>query len=128
MKALYASIILYNMALTVVKVSILLLYLRLCITRIHRQICYAMLGFVVAYGIETFFSGVFTCTPIPYFWDSKIPGGKCINKTKIYYANAALNIFADFALLFIPTLLLTHLTLPRVQKLTVLVILACGGL
>jgi hypothetical protein len=127
-KALYASIILYNLALTAVKLSILLLYLRLCVTQLPRRLCHILLAFVVAYGIETFFSGIFTCTPVAFFWNSKIKGGKCINKTSIYYANAAINIVTDFALLLLPATILKHLRLPRFQKLVVMLMLAFGGL
>jgi len=126
-KALYASIILYNLALTMVKLSILVLYLRLCVTKLPRTLCYALLAFVVAYSIETFFAGIFTCTPVAFFWNSKIKGGKCLNKTDAYYANAAINIFTDVALLLLPAMILKHLTLPRVQKLVVMLMLAFGG-
>jgi hypothetical protein len=127
-KAPYACIIVYNISLTFVKISILLQYLRICITRLSKRTCYAVFGFIVAYGITNVFTGPFTCTPIAYFWNSTIRGGTCVNKMRLYFANAAINILTDFTLLFLPALILRHLLMPKSQKLVVMVILAFGGL
>lgn len=80
------------------------------------------------YGIETLLTGVFTCKPIAYYWDMTISGGTCVNETKLYFANAAINIFTDFTLLFLPFLILKDLRMPMFQKLVVTIILAFGGL
>lgn len=127
-KALYVCVILYNLSLTFVKISILLQYLRICITRISKRSCHVVLAFIIAYGITTFFTSVFTCRPVAYFWNSTIHGGTCVNKTRLYFANAAINIFTDLTLLFLPALILKHLLMPKSQKLVVTVILAFGGL
>jgi hypothetical protein len=82
----------------------------------------------LAYGVEILFTGIFTCMPIAYFWDSTIPGGTCVDRTKLYFANAAINIFTDFTLLFLPVLILKDLMMPKYQKWIVRVILAFGGL
>ena len=125
---LYASIILYNLALTSIKCSIILLYLRLFSSRASKRICYALLAIMSAYGIETFFAGLFTCTPIEFFWNSKISGGKCVDKTTLYFANARISIVTNVALLLIPVIFLRHLTMPKLQKALVMVIVAFGGL
>lgn len=127
LKALYASIIFYNLALTSVKVSIILLYLRLFSSQASNRICYALLAIMAAYGFETLFAGIFTCTPIAFFWNSKIPGGTCIDKTMVYYANAGISIVTDVALLFIPIIFLRHLTMRKLQKVVVIVIVSFGG-
>ncbi|KAF2183652.1 hypothetical protein K469DRAFT_505625, partial [Zopfia rhizophila CBS 207.26] len=126
-KALFLSIIAYNLSLVAIKLSILFQYLRICVTITERRVCYGLIGFVIAYGIMTFFSGIFTCSPVEYFWDKTILGGTCVDQTKLYYANAGLNIASDLALLFLPLLLLRHLMLPLLQKLVITVILAFGG-
>jgi hypothetical protein len=127
-QSLYASIIIYNLALTCIKISIILLYLRLFITQTAKRICYSLLAIVIAYGVETFFAGIFTCTPVAFFWNSKIHGGKCVDKTTLYYANAGISIVTDVALFFIPFVFLRLLMMPRLQKLLVMLIVAFGGL
>jgi len=47
---------------------------------------------------------------------------------RLYFANAAINIFTDLTLLFLPALVLRHLMMPKSQKLVVGIILAFGGL
>jgi len=86
------------------------------------------LAFILAFGIAAVFGSTFTCTPIAYFWDSSIPGGSCVNKMKLYFAYAAINIFTDLTLLFLPALILRHLMMPKSQKMIVRIILAFGGL
>ena len=129
LEALYASMILYNLSLSSVKVSILLRYLRICITPISTRSCYAVLAFIVAYGIGAVFSNLFICTPIAYFWDSTNPKGTCVDETILYFTNAAINIFTDFTLLLLPALILRPLVMmPKYQKFVVMVLLAFGGL
>jgi hypothetical protein len=83
---------------------------------------------MIAYGLESLFSGIFTCTPIAFFWNSKIKGGTCVDKTTLYYANAGISIVTDLALLFIPVIFLWNLTMPKLQKALVMVVVAFGGL
>lgn len=42
---------------------------------------YIVMGIVVAYGIETFLTGTFTCIPVDAFWNlTKKPTAKCLNE------------------------------------------------
>jgi hypothetical protein len=91
-------------------------------------VCYALLAFIVAVGIEATFTGIFTCTPVDYFWNETIRGGKCVNRATLYFTNAAISIATDFALLILPAIILRHLMMPWSQKLVLMVILAFGGL
>lgn len=117
----------YNFGLTFVKVSIILQYLRIAVARAVRIGCYAFLAFVVAYGIETFFSGLFTCVPVSKFWNAATPG-RCINDDALYFANAGINIFQDFCLIIFPVFILRKLVLPRREKISLVLILGLGGL
>lgn len=96
--------------------------------RAAKRICYALFIIMIAYGLEATFAGIFTCTPIAFFWNSKIKGGRCIDKTTVYYANAGISIVTDLALLFIPVVFLWNLTMPKIQKALVMLIVAFGGL
>jgi hypothetical protein len=83
--------------------------------------------FVVAYGIETFFSGLFTCYPIAFFWDITIPGGRCLDRWPLYFANGGVNIVSDLMVLVLPFFILRPLTIPMRQKLSLIGVLALGG-
>ena len=69
---LFASIITYNFTLCFTKVAILLLYRRVFSIGRTRTGSTILLVFVILYGIETFFSGTFTCVPVRAFWDLEI--------------------------------------------------------
>ena len=109
------------------KISILLEYLRVCVSIPVRNACYAVMALVIAYGVQTFFSGLFTCTPVAAFWDQTIPG-KCVDRWALFFANGGINIFIDFTILLLPVFLLRSLMIPKRQKYILMGILALGGL
>lgn len=88
---------------------------------------YAVIALVVAYGVETFFSGIFTCYPVAYIWDITIPGGKCVDKWGLYFANGGINIVTDFMILILPVFILKDLIMPKFQKMFLMAIIALGG-
>lgn len=85
------------------------------------------MALVLAYGIETFFTGLFTCTPVAYFWDSSVPGGSCVDKWSLYFVNAAINIVTDFAILVLPIIILKGLKMPKFSKACLIAVIALGG-
>ncbi|CZR64790.1 uncharacterized protein PAC_14689 [Phialocephala subalpina] len=127
LKFLYASILTYNISLLTIKLSILLQYLRICVNRRVRLACHLTMAFIIAYGIMTFFSGVFTCTPVSYFWDKSIQGGRCVNEPALWFANAGINIFQDVLLLTLPFFILKDLILGTRQKLCLSLVLSLGA-
>ena len=118
----------YNLALTCTKVSILLQYLRVFVNQPMRRICWVVMGVIVVYGLWTFFASVFTCWPIPYFWNKTIENGKCLNLMGYWFSNAALNIASDILLLALPMPVLKSLKLPKKQKLGLVLVFGLGGL
>jgi len=92
-----------------------------------RKAIWAFIIFVVAYGIETLFAGVFQCTPIAFFWNPTIPGGKCVERFTLYFANAGINIATDMIILLLPIFILKDLIMPRMQKYILIGIISLGG-
>lgn len=125
-QALFASILLYNFGLTLTKISILLQYLRITISRPVRIVCWCFLWFAVLYCIETFFAGVFQCIPVAKFWNQGLPG-KCVDTAALYYANAGVNIAQDLSLVVLPFFILRKLIMPRGEKLMLIFVLGLGG-
>jgi hypothetical protein len=127
-KAFWASIWLYNLSLTFTKVSILLQYLRIFPTRRFRIVCCVVLGFVILYGLWTFLGSVFICTPVSFFWDTTVPGGKCMNELVVWFTNAGVNILQDILILLLPMPVIRRLSIPKLQKKALTAIFALGGL
>ncbi|KAF2184948.1 hypothetical protein K469DRAFT_577795 [Zopfia rhizophila CBS 207.26] len=126
LKALFASIMMYNFGLTFTKVSIVLQFLRITVDPRVRLSCWALMALTVANSIQTFLTGIWTCNPVPKFWDDRIPG-TCVNKPALWYANAAINICQDIWLIVLPIFILKKLVLPRREKVSLVLILGLGG-
>lgn len=117
----------YNFGLTLTKVSIVLQYLRITVDDGVRKGCWALMWFTIANSVQTFVTGIFSCFPVAKFWDDRIPGG-CVNKPGLWYANAAINICQDIWLIVLPIFILRKLSLPKREKISLVLILGLGGL
>lgn len=126
-QAFWGSLWLYNLSLTLTKISILVQYYRVFATPRFRICCYVMIGVVVSYGILTFFGSIFICTPVPFFWDKTIPGGKCLNELVVWYLNATVNIITDLAIITMPMPVLRRLKIETSQRKGLMFIFTLGG-
>lgn len=84
LKPFYASIILYYLALSFTKISILLQYLRIFPQDKFRRSCYIMLGVVTIFALWSVLSAAIPCWPIQFFWDPSLPGGHCIDRLAVW--------------------------------------------
>ncbi|KAF2169823.1 hypothetical protein M409DRAFT_52318 [Zasmidium cellare ATCC 36951] len=124
--AFYVSIWVYNLSLSCTKISILLQYLRIFPQPRFRRCCYAMLVVVVVYSFYTFFTAVFACTPIEYFWDQSV-GGHCLDRFAVWFANAGINIGTDILTAILPLPVLKQLELPKRQRYALMTVFTLGG-
>lgn len=128
LKPFWASIWIYNLALSSTKFSILLQYLRIFPQQAFRTSCYVMIVIVSIYTAWTFFSAVFACWPIHYFWTPGLEGGKCLDRFAVWFANAAINIATDVGTGVLPLPVLNTLQLPRRQKIIIMSVFGLGAL
>ncbi|KAH6706333.1 hypothetical protein BKA61DRAFT_558837 [Leptodontidium sp. MPI-SDFR-AT-0119] len=111
-----ASTIIYCLSILFIKLSILLLYLRISPDKKFRAAVYLVIVVVVGYNLGSAFVNLFSCTPIAKSWDLSITSGSCINRPIFYFANAGLNIGTDFVMLLLPIPMLWNLHMPMRQK------------
>ncbi|EXF83067.1 hypothetical protein CFIO01_06239 [Colletotrichum fioriniae PJ7] len=121
----YLTIIFYNTGLACVKVSILLLYLRILRDLNYRKACYVVLFIVVCVSLWTVLSSIFFCVPITKNWDRAITG-VCFSQGIAWFVNAALNILTDFMILILPLPILPKIKQSRRQKIGLYLIFALG--
>lgn len=121
----YISQIFYKISISLTKISILLLYLRLFIQKPFRIICWILIGIITGYMVATTFSTIFQCTPISRAWNEAI-AGTCINITKFWYANASFSIATDAIILFLPMPIIYSLRLPINQRMALMFVFALG--
>jgi hypothetical protein len=112
----WASLWIYNLALTITKVAILVQYIRIFPIRHFRCACYAVLCIVIACGAWGVFGNVFICYPIGFLWDRTVKDGRCMDDNIVWFTTAGLNIFQDVVILFMPIRVIRSLTITRSQK------------
>ncbi|KAK3643569.1 hypothetical protein LTR56_010079 [Elasticomyces elasticus] len=126
LQALYASIIVYNLALFFCKCSILLQYLRIFPQRHFRFACFSLLALIIVYANWTLWSQVFFCKPIAAYWDLA-GGGKCLDRGTVWFVNAGMNIVSDMAVAVLPLPMLRQLNIQRKPKIALMIVFALGG-
>ncbi|KAI8635442.1 hypothetical protein F5Y19DRAFT_407786 [Xylariaceae sp. FL1651] len=114
----YLSELYYAIDVTLIKLSILTLYLRLFnVNGNFKKYCYAMMAFVMAWGIAVLLTTIFQCSPVPAAWDKMIPGLKCFNLAAFVIGSNVPNILADTVIIALPLPLLWSLKLSLMRKL-----------
>ena len=102
-----------------IKISLLVLYLRLDQRNVTKWVVYAVMFIVVGYSTANFFIIAFPCTPPSKFWDTTgAVKGNCWSgdaQHKFYLANSVLNIITDVMIYVIPLPMLWHVQLPKVR-------------
>jgi hypothetical protein len=116
----------YKTSINSTKASILLLYLRLFVQKPFRLACFAVLIFVLMFGVSTLFASIFQCTPIPRSWNKGIPG-HCIDTTMFWFANAGISIAEDIIILVLPMPVIYALKLNLNIKISLMLVFALGG-
>ncbi|TLS30233.1 hypothetical protein PpBr36_03809, partial [Pyricularia pennisetigena] len=125
LQTFWVSIQVYNIAVTVVKMTFLAQYYRIMTLKKMRQWVLIVTGIVGAWSISQIFMGIFICVPVSGFWDST-PDMKCLPKLTSWYANAIGNIIADLLIIVLPLPMIRNLNLPGTQKLVLIGIFCLG--
>lgn len=133
MKWNYILQALYNPILALVKTSVLLFLLRLSGQKKNIRISiHALNAFNLALMVAIFFTVLFQCTPISYFWEqvgrSPPTEGTCINAAVFITATAALNVLTDILVLMLPFWIFLGLQMPKRVKWALLGVFALGGM
>lgn len=128
LKCIWVNEIIYNPTIFAIKLSILLLYLR-----IFNPIrwSYIILHIMLWINLAAYLSGLlvelFQCNPIQKVWYPKWPG-HCIDQKLLQLFGAGFNIVSDVSLLILPIWSVWNLQTDRKRKLGLIFIFAFGGL
>jgi hypothetical protein len=126
--SLFAGCILYAATITVIKISILLLYRSLFPTP-GIDLATKIIGSIsIAWGIETALVGIFSCTPVRAFWDVTVKERTCINTTAFFIANSTAHVLLDITILVLPVKKVWELKMSLRHKLIVSFMFLLGGL
>ncbi|KAF9737638.1 hypothetical protein PMIN06_003911 [Paraphaeosphaeria minitans] len=117
----------WGVAISSVKISILLLYVKLfAINHTFRIICWIIIAIQCAWFVGVTLSGLLYCKPLAFAWDPTIPGGKCGNATQAYLSAHIINLVLDIAVALAPIPVLAKLQLKKAKKIEITGIFALG--
>ncbi|KAL4728223.1 hypothetical protein ACLX1H_004965 [Fusarium chlamydosporum] len=125
MKSFYASVIIYNLSLCLIKIGILLQIRRAFAIPIMKTITFYGTAVMIAWSVTIVFLNVLICIPVAKFWNHDMPG-KCLNPLTIWYLMASVNLVTDFAIFCLPLPVIKSLNLPRKQKIMLFAIFSLG--
>jgi hypothetical protein len=130
LKIYYFDEDLYLTALPLVKISILLFYLRIFPQTWFRYACFATMAACVGYGIAFLLVSVFQCQPIDLAWNhwDGEHVGKCNDINAQGWTSAALNVVLDVVVLALPMPVIAKLELNKRKKVLVLLMFSTGFL
>ena len=126
-QAFYSSIVVYNVAVCLTKISIVLQYRRIFFQSFLRHVTLGFLVLLSAWAVTLSVMLPLVCTPVESFWNRAVPG-RCMNFKTVWYVMAGVNVVTDFALFIMPIPVISSLQLPRRQKLMLVVVFGLGVL
>lgn len=126
----YLMAIFYFTQVMMVKLCLLLFYLRIFPGTTVRRLLWGTVVFTVLFGVVFFFLAIFQCTPVSHFWDhwDGEHEGKCLDLNAIAWANAGISIALDVWMLAIPLAQLKTLNLHWKKKIGVGLMFGVGTL
>ncbi|EAW07002.1 putative integral membrane protein Pth11-like [Aspergillus clavatus NRRL 1] len=125
---LFAYVLIYVVAIPLIKISIVLFYRRIFGMEWAMWMCIFL---TVGYWISCSIAFLVCCRPTSYYWTQyRDPsGGRCIfDLYPFYLGNAAANVVTDGIILMVPIPLVWRLQMRTTQKILVSSIFLLGGL
>ncbi|KAF2469064.1 uncharacterized protein BDR25DRAFT_230040 [Lindgomyces ingoldianus] len=123
-----ATEFIYVVSVTVPKLTLLILYLKIFPHNIVRHLTWAMIVIVL---LQWLIVGVIVwasiCQPFRYKWDKNI-NGHCANLLASYRYFSIPNIITDIAILLLPVSTVWKLQVSKLQKLGIFLTFLAGGL
>lgn len=118
----------YVIAVAFPKLSILAMYLRIFTAPFYRTVIYSVIYILVISSTILFMLMLFQCTPVNYFWDKTILGGKChFDIEKLFLYASLPNIITDVIMLALPMPFIFRLNMTRKVKVGLGITLLTGS-
>lgn len=118
----------YCTAIGLVKLSLLIMYIRIFPTRNFKLgasiLAFVTIGWVIAInGVS-----IFQCTPVEKAWLGPAVAGTCINLKASFIGNAVPNILTDVAILCMPVAQVLKLQVSSAQRASLIFMFLLGAL
>lgn len=133
MKQANTGAIIYGITVFVIKLSILLQYLKIFVPSRQRNLTMfwavnIIIGLNFIFYMAITFIEIFLCSPREKAWNVFIKTGHCLDANTANVSAAAVNCFSDFVILLLPQGVIWTLQMPLKKKIGVSVIFLMGFL
>ncbi|KAH7383049.1 hypothetical protein BKA64DRAFT_175410 [Cadophora sp. MPI-SDFR-AT-0126] len=129
-KVSYGGILVYGPTAYLIKLTILLFSARLYAAAHKSTLAIKILIFLMlAFYVPMEFAKIFICSPIAAYWNRAAhPGASCLDVKTLYFADTAVSVITDVAVLMSPIPLIWGMNLSKTRKFKVIALLAAGGI
>lgn len=127
LRALYIVIPFYNLSLTLTKLSMAVLYMRVFPTPSILLALRLLLAAIAVAGLWMVLSSFLFCIPVEAFWETRISTEKCLPQ-QVWYLNAALQITTDVVIVVFPMPVLKRLRVSRRERAAMVMVFGVGVL
>ncbi|KAH8784505.1 hypothetical protein F5882DRAFT_497558 [Hyaloscypha sp. PMI_1271] len=119
----------YVISITLTKISVLFLYLRLFEhSPSFRYTAYGTIFFIALITVVLSSLTIFACEPVSFFWNRDIRGGRCLDIKAVAYAISAVGIVQDLVIVALPLPVLVKLQMSTRKKIGIGFMLILGGM
>ncbi|KAL8724487.1 MAG: hypothetical protein Q9166_007921 [cf. Caloplaca sp. 2 TL-2023] len=126
----YVSAIMYGITVFIIKLSILLQYMKIFASaQIRNSLYWGILAIIwinFAFYFAITFAEIFLCSPREKYWDVFNTTGHCHDRNAANIAAGCVNSFSDFVIILLPQRVIWKLQMPLKRKLGVSAIFLTG--
>ncbi|KAJ4388800.1 hypothetical protein N0V93_006260 [Gnomoniopsis smithogilvyi] len=127
LKALYADTLVYGPNAWFVKVTLLLVVIRVfSINRTFVIFWYAFIAAMTGYYVPVLFIKMNICQPINGYWDPSVPA-RCLDQRAVFVADTVVSAVTDLAVLLAPVPVIRAIKMSFAQMVRVYLLLGAGG-
>ncbi|KAI0860399.1 hypothetical protein F4860DRAFT_217287 [Xylaria cubensis] len=128
LKGIYAASTLYAIARILVRISILLFYLRIFRASRARIVIIGTVVFILVEGVAFTIPTLLQCSPVAYFWErwDGLHQGRCIDPYPLVLISGIFGVLVDTWLIAVPIPFVVRLQLPWQKKILISSMFAVG--
>ena len=128
-QSILAFELIYFTSVALPKLGIICLYLRIFNWKgATRSVAWVLFTLTAMTSISLVVAACFQCTPIAFWWDRTIPGGRCFDVQAFFHAQALPGFVLDLAIMALPMPTIWHLKMPLVKRLALVAVFLVASL
>lgn len=128
-QSILAFELIYFTSVALPKLGIICLYLRIFNWKgATRNAAWVLFTLTAMTSVSLVVAACFQCTPIAFWWDRTIPGGRCFDVQAFFHAQALPGFVLDLAIMALPMPTIWHLKMPLVKRLALVAVFLVASL